>query len=98
MQEEVLKEIEVVATVEITYVYGEDEIGVVSADLPQSPEELALLKKSFADTIRRDLSDLTMADHVQVTNVQYFEKYADAADKDPDQIPMDFEEGDGTNA
>lgn len=108
MQEEnkeVLKEIEVVTTVEITYVYGKDEIGAVSEDLPRSPEELEQLKKNFAETITRDLTDLTMADHVLVTGVQYFEKYGDAADEsaqngseDPDQIPMDFEEGDGANA
>lgn len=98
MQEEnkeVLKEIEVVTTVEITYIYGEDEISAVSEDLPHTPEELALLKKNFADTIKKDLTDLTMADHVQVTGVQYFEKYGDAADADPDQIPMDFEEAEG---
>ena len=71
-----IKEVEVIVTVEITMAYSGGELDdLVSADaLPGSPEDLAEFKSSMAADMKNDIESLFGADHVLVTNVQYFEK------------------------
>ena len=74
-------EIEVIVTAEITYIYrGEELAHLAKSDLlPGSPEELANFKRDVANDLTAEIIEHMNADHVSVTNVQYFEKEPDSA-------------------
>lgn len=88
-----ITEIEVVTTVEITHVYNGDELRDIAGDIPRTPEALEELKQGFASAIRNDVEISTQADYVLVTNVQYFEKDAPQEQEDPSSLPKHEEEG-----
>lgn len=89
-----IKEIEVVATVELTYVFRGSELEELRQEgsLPGSPEELEELKKSFAEQIRKEAETWLDPDHVGIPLIQYFEKEEDGPE---DEDAPETEESDG---
>lgn len=90
---EKLREIEVVATVEITYIYNGSELEELQRDgsIPSTPEELEETKEAFAEHIKKDIEAYLDPDHVSNPVIQYFEK-------EEDDLPGDMpetEESDG---
>ena len=69
-------EIEVVVTAEITYTYDGKELEGLAGNglLPNTPEELADFKRNVANDVTSEIILHLAADHVSVTDVQYFEK------------------------
>jgi len=74
-------EIEVVVTAEITYFYRGEELAHLTGNdlIPDTPEELADFKRDVANDLTAEIIEHLGADHVSVTNVQYFEKEQNSA-------------------
>ena len=71
-----IAEIEVVVTAEISFFYHGDELEYLEQGelIPDSPEKLAVFKRDVANDVTSELIASIGADHVNITNVQYFEK------------------------
>lgn len=69
-------EIELTITAEISYYYNGGTLERLKEKdlLPRTPEELADFKRDTANDIVSEIVEYLEADHVNVTNVQYFEK------------------------
>lgn len=72
-EKKIPQEIEVISTIEIHHIYGEEDLRALAENIPMTMEELALFKHDFADAVAREVETSLEADAVNVASVQYFE-------------------------